>query len=137
MHGAFAANQNRNSDGPADPRQLLRCVFAVRQNLTSEGLSELMIDKFGLALLCFEIVSHLRGDRDMDAKKYAAEAIGTFWLTFAGCGGAVIAPAFGVRAERRDDGLCHRSRVRLPSQPRRYGGPRRGRPFSGGTDRRM
>src|SRR5439155_18188971 len=30
----------------------------------------------------------------MDAKKYAAEAIGTFWLTFAGCGSAVIAAGF-------------------------------------------
>src|SRR3977135_4417069 len=30
----------------------------------------------------------------MDAKKYAAEAIGTFWLTFAGGGSAVIAAAF-------------------------------------------
>src|SRR5882757_7982527 len=30
----------------------------------------------------------------MDAKKYVAEAIGTFWLTFAGCGSAVIAAAF-------------------------------------------
>ena len=30
----------------------------------------------------------------MDMKKYAAEAIGTFWLTFAGCGSAVIAAAF-------------------------------------------
>lgn len=30
----------------------------------------------------------------MDAKKLAAEAIGTFWLTFAGCGSAVIAAAF-------------------------------------------
>ncbi len=30
----------------------------------------------------------------MDVKKYAAEAIGTFWLTFAGCGSAVIAAAF-------------------------------------------
>jgi len=30
----------------------------------------------------------------MNAKKYAAEAIGTFWLTFAGCGSAVIAAAF-------------------------------------------
>src|SRR6201989_1457817 len=29
----------------------------------------------------------------MNAKKYAAEAIGTFWLTFAGCGSAVIAAA--------------------------------------------
>ena len=30
----------------------------------------------------------------MNARKYAAEAIGTFWLTFAGCGSAVIASAF-------------------------------------------
>ena len=30
----------------------------------------------------------------MNTKKYAAEAIGTFWLTFAGCGSAVIASAF-------------------------------------------
>ena len=32
-------------------------------------------------------------------RKYAAEAIGTFWLTFAGCGSAVIAagfPAVGI-----------------------------------------
>ncbi|MGN6095631.1 MAG: aquaporin Z [Bosea sp. (in: a-proteobacteria)] len=30
----------------------------------------------------------------MNAKKYVAEAIGTFWLTFAGCGSAVIAAGF-------------------------------------------
>ena len=30
----------------------------------------------------------------MSMKKYAAEAIGTFWLTFGGCGSAVIAAAF-------------------------------------------
>jgi aquaporin Z len=30
----------------------------------------------------------------MSTKKYAAEAIGTFWLTFAGCGSAVIAAGF-------------------------------------------
>ena len=30
----------------------------------------------------------------MSTRKYAAEAIGTFWLTFAGCGSAVIAAAF-------------------------------------------
>ena len=30
----------------------------------------------------------------MEAKKYAAELIGTFWLTFAGCGSAVIAAGF-------------------------------------------
>lgn len=35
----------------------------------------------------------------MDLRKYSAEAIGTFWLTFAGCGSAVIAaglPAVGI-----------------------------------------
>lgn len=30
----------------------------------------------------------------MNTKKYAAEVIGTFWLTFAGCGSAVLAAAF-------------------------------------------
>jgi aquaporin Z len=35
-----------------------------------------------------------RGENVMNAKKYAAEAIGTFWLTFAGCGSAVIAAGF-------------------------------------------
>jgi aquaporin Z len=30
----------------------------------------------------------------MQGKRYAAEAIGTFWLTFAGCGSAVIAAGF-------------------------------------------
>jgi aquaporin Z len=30
----------------------------------------------------------------MDSKKLAAEAIGTFWLTFGGCGSAVIAAGF-------------------------------------------
>ena len=30
----------------------------------------------------------------MEARKYAAELIGTFWLTFAGCGSAVIAAGF-------------------------------------------
>lgn len=34
------------------------------------------------------------GGINMSAKKYAAEAIGTFWLTFAGCGSAVIAAGF-------------------------------------------
>ena len=29
-----------------------------------------------------------------DLRKYAAEGIGTFWLTFAGCGSAVLAAAF-------------------------------------------
>jgi hypothetical protein len=49
MHRAFEPKSS--NDGPTDPQQLLRSVFAVRQNLTSAGLSELMIDKFGLALL--------------------------------------------------------------------------------------
>ena len=31
---------------------------------------------------------------DMNAQKYAAESIGTFWLTFMGCGSAVIAASF-------------------------------------------
>src|SRR3954447_2693165 len=30
----------------------------------------------------------------MDSRKLAAEGIGTFWLTFAGCGSAVISAAF-------------------------------------------
>jgi aquaporin Z len=30
----------------------------------------------------------------MNSRKYAAEVIGTFWLTFAGCGSAVIAAGF-------------------------------------------
>lgn len=35
------------------------------------------------------------GEIDMEnARKYAAELIGTFWLTFAGCGAAVLAAAF-------------------------------------------
>src|SRR5215471_9576367 len=35
----------------------------------------------------------------MDGKRFAAEAIGTFWLTFGGCGSAVIAagvPQVGI-----------------------------------------
>jgi aquaporin Z len=31
---------------------------------------------------------------DIDMRKLAAEAIGTFWLTFGGCGSAVLAAAF-------------------------------------------
>jgi aquaporin Z len=33
-------------------------------------------------------------ERDMNINKYLAEMIGTFWLTFAGCGSAVIAAGF-------------------------------------------
>src|ERR1700748_247664 len=45
---------------------------------------------------CFKIsATEIRSGRcDMDTKKYAAEAIGTFWLTFAVCGSAVIAAGF-------------------------------------------
>src|SRR5690606_20849840 len=32
--------------------------------------------------------------KTMNTQKYVAEAIGTFWLTFAGCGSAVIAAGF-------------------------------------------
>src|SRR3982751_3003465 len=35
-----------------------------------------------------------QGGHVMDVRKYAAELIGTFWLTFMGCGSAVIAAAF-------------------------------------------
>src|SRR5512135_2665000 len=31
---------------------------------------------------------------DVDMRKLAAETIGTFWLTFGGCGSAVLAAAF-------------------------------------------
>ena len=31
---------------------------------------------------------------NFDMRKYLAEAIGTFWLTFGGCGSAVIAAKF-------------------------------------------
>ena len=31
---------------------------------------------------------------DVETRKYLAEVIGTFWLTFGGCGSAVIAAGF-------------------------------------------
>src|SRR5215208_8134783 len=34
------------------------------------------------------------GERAMDVRKLAAESIGTAWLTFGGCGAAVLAAAF-------------------------------------------
>ena len=40
----------------------------------------------------------------MNGKKYAAEAIGTFWLTFAGCGGAA---RDHIQQRRRRDGADH------------------------------
>jgi hypothetical protein len=36
----------------------------------------------------------------MNTRKYAAEAIGTFWLTFGGCGSAVIASGFSASRHR-------------------------------------
>src|ERR1700757_4050143 len=44
--------------------------------------------------VCFMCRTLNKGKIDMNAKKYAAELIGTFWLTFAGCGSAVIAAGF-------------------------------------------
>src|ERR1700710_1534992 len=35
-----------------------------------------------------------KGGAFMDIRKLSAEAIGTFWLTFGGCGSAVIAAGF-------------------------------------------
>ena len=43
----------------------------------------------------------------------------------------------GIRAERRDDGLCHRPYLRLPSQSGGNRRPRRGRAFSGRPDRAL
>ena len=37
---------------------------------------------------------HSSKEGDMDFRKLVAEAIGTFWLTFGGCGNAVIAAGF-------------------------------------------
>src|SRR5690349_1296363 len=39
-------------------------------------------------------VPHSLEGYPMDSRKLAAEAIGTFWLTFGGCGSAVLAAAF-------------------------------------------
>jgi glycerol uptake facilitator-like aquaporin len=38
-------------------------------------------------------------------RKYVAEAIGTFWLTFAGCGSAVIAAGAGNSFACKDLGF--------------------------------
>ncbi len=85
----------------------------------------------------------------MNGKKYAAEAIGTFWLTFAGCGSAVIAAAFpqvgiGLVGVSLAFGLsvvtmalCDRARVGLPPQSRGHGGPRGRRALSGRTGRAL
>ena len=79
----------------------------------------------------------------MNAQKYAAEAIGTFWLTFAGCGSAVIAAAFpqvgiglvgvslafGLSVVTMAYAIGHM--LGLPSQSGGDGGIGRGRAFSG------
>ena len=61
-------------------------------------------------------------------RKVTAEFIGTAWLVLGGCGSAVLAAAFsatwyrvcrriaGIRSNRIDHGLRHRSRLRLPSK---------------------
>jgi aquaporin Z len=40
------------------------------------------------------LARHCLETLDVNKQKYAAEAIGTFWLTFGGCGSAVIAAGF-------------------------------------------
>ena len=69
--------------------------------------------------------------------RLGAEALGTFWLVFAGCGSAVLAAAFAAEdgfplgigflgvalafgLSVTDDGLRRRSRLRRPLQPRRH-----------------
>ena len=85
----------------------------------------------------------------MDTKKYAAEAIGTFWLTFAGCGSAVIAAgfpqvgiglvgvslAFGLSVVTMAYAIGHVSG--LPSQSGRHRRACRRRAFSGRPDRAL
>ena len=75
----------------------------------------------------------------MDTRKLAAEAIGTFWLTFAGCGSAVIAAgfpdvgigllgvslAFGLTVVTMAYAIGHVSGCHL--NPGRHGRPRGGR----------
>ena len=63
-------------------------------------------------------------------RRLGAEFFGTFWLTFAGCGSAVLAagfPTLGIgflgvsfclRAYCTDDGLCGRAYIRWPFQLR-------------------
>jgi hypothetical protein len=61
--------------------------------LRGSAIGAAIIPSFVCAQLVVVTTSN-PGESAMNAKKYAAEAIGTFWLTFAGCGSAVIAAAF-------------------------------------------
>src|SRR5579863_109547 len=53
-----------------------------------------MIEALSYHALAATAVLHQTRHREMKAKSYVAEAIGTFWLTFGGCGSAVIAAGF-------------------------------------------
>src|SRR6202008_3108497 len=42
----------------------------------------------------YRLVAHGPRRNTMNGKRFAAEAVGTFWLTFGGCGSAVISAGF-------------------------------------------
>jgi len=48
----------------------------------------------GWSAIGLAVAKHTEEGMEMDLRKCVAEGIGTFWLTFAGCGSAVIAAAF-------------------------------------------
>src|SRR4029434_948656 len=69
-----------------------------------------------LVVLCFDVPARWCSQRRiaMNGKRLAAEAIGTFWLTFGGCGSAVISAGFpqvgiGLLGEALAFGLTVRS----------------------------
>src|SRR5262249_4056359 len=74
-------------------------------------------------------MNHGEGIMDMP-RRLGAEFFGTFWLTFAGCGSAVLAAGFPtlghriprgqlrLRADRADNGLCGRPHLRWTFQLR-------------------